>query len=1130
MRAVDGLIQQLRAENEQLRQRLRQLEGNAWAVPLPERGEAGIVQLDGAGVIRFVNAGFCTLSGYSETELVGCMAWHDLVVIDPAEPGGGATGATGQRLETPAELQLRRNNGTLVRLQISPVDRGEPNRVLAVVEWARPPAESDLGGAITRGVDETVVAVDAPQWTLRCGCSDCKELPGEASISAGPGHAGSLQATATLDIRAPWQTESILPNPMVLCDQLAKIAAIVPGVICSFRLRPDGSACMPYASHAFEQVYGLPAEAVATDFTPVFERIHPQDRGHIDATIAESARGMTAWQDTFRYCHPKRGEIWLEGHSMPEREADGSILWHGFIQEISERRLREEEIVTLNRNLQRRLDEMQAVFDTVPIGLAIAEDAEGSHIRGNPANERQLGLTPGAELSLRSSGRQSYRIYRDGRELGLEELPMQRAARGEAVTGQVFEVLRGDGRRLHMLCNAATLFDENGLPRGAVGAFMDITPLQRAEQALSASEGFKQAVLDALPATIAVLDERGIIRAVNQPWLRFGTEHRAPGLSAVGIGADYLAACATASGPDDSYARAALSGIRTVLEGKQRYFEMEYPCNLEVGEQWFLMQVVQPATEVGGALVVHLDVSTRKQAELALQEREERLRLAVNAARLATWDWYIQTGTVIWNDEHYRMLGYRPGSVKPSYKAWASRVHPPDLAIAESRIRQAMAQGGDYAAQFRTDWPNGEQRWIDVLGQFTFDSQGRPVRSYGVMMDVTNRVLANQALRENEARLRLALAATAAGLWDRNLSTGEVFFSAEWKRQLGYREEELANHWQTWEERLHPDDRQMVLKATADFVQRRAASYELDYRLRHRDGSYRWIHSRGALLGGDKGNPGRMLGLNLDITEHKKEQGLRNRRGKLEELFRHYVAAQTASAIAHELHQPLTAIAYYAETALLLTRSDRPDAPALAQLLEKMAQQAQRAGQVTRQLLNLLQKGEADSEAVDLGEVIFEAVDLIKGEDEFSDIELVVRLDPALPPVQANRLQVEKVLINLLHNGAEAMQERSGASGVIRIAAMPVDKPPASMAQVTVSDSGRGQENVDLEQMFKPFFTTKSSGLGMGLAISRALVESYGGRLWAERNADRGLSVHFTLPPALERQKGPIEYSESKAP
>ena len=500
-----------------------------------------------------------------------------------------------------------------------------------------------------------------------------------------------------------------------------------------------------------------------------------------------------------------------------------------------------------------------------------------------------------------------------------------------------------------------------------------------------------------------------------------------------------------------------------------------------------------------------------EQSAVSLHESEERVRLALSAAKLAAWDWNIQTQQVIWNDEHFLMLGYPVNSVTPSYEAWSSRVHPDDLLNAESGIRHSMETGENYAAQFRVVWPDGTVRWAEARGEFYFDQSGQAVRNYGVMLDITDRINNEQMVRENEARLRLALESAGAGLWDRDLSTGKVFFSPAWKQQLGYADDEFPNRWQHWEEHLNPEDRPLVLQALQDFIGGRTPTFDLEYRLRHKNGHYRWVHSRGSLLNNEKGMPYRMLGLNLDITDHKKGNRIRDRRSKIEELFRLYVATQTASAIAHELHQPLVAIASYVETARILMATDHPASEKVRSILEKTAQQADRAGLVTRQLLTLLQKGDSVAESIDIGEAIVGAVEMIQAENDLGGINISMKVAAELPTVLANSLQIEKVLLNLLKNAVEAIHDAS-TEGAIEILAAPVirGKP---MIQVTVRDNGKKVDIKGLKDMFKPFHTTKPGGIGMGLAISRSLIEAHGGKLWAESNADdRGLSVHFTLP------------------
>jgi C4-dicarboxylate-specific signal transduction histidine kinase len=243
-------------------------------------------------------------------------------------------------------------------------------------------------------------------------------------------------------------------------------------------------------------------------------------------------------------------------------------------------------------------------------------------------------------------------------------------------------------------------------------------------------------------------------------------------------------------------------------------------------------------------------------------------------------------------------------------------------------------------------------------------------------------------------------------------------------------------------------------------------------------------------------------------ARQQQEAVLKTLRGEMEELAKQHVASQTAAAIAHELNQPLNAITSYAEAALRLLRAGNQAPEKLQQALEGGAAQAQRAGQVVRELLQFFQGRDAPVEAVDLGQAIHRALAVAEG-DGHAGFDWTIDLAPDLHLVKANRLQVEKVLVNLVCNGVDAMRAAGVNPQTITISARPLAD---AMAQVTVQDCGPGLTEEAIGRLFKPFYTTKPRGIGMGLAISRALIEANGGRLWCEAAPSRGGRFHFTLP------------------
>ncbi len=247
-----------------------------------------------------------------------------------------------------------------------------------------------------------------------------------------------------------------------------------------------------------------------------------------------------------------------------------------------------------------------------------------------------------------------------------------------------------------------------------------------------------------------------------------------------------------------------------------------------------------------------------------------------------------------------------------------------------------------------------------------------------------------------------------------------------------------------------------------------------------------------------------------DITDTKLlEMKLAERRNEMEELQRHHIASQTASAIAHEINQPLASIAAYSQAGLMMLKPGSPNYDDIRSALERSEQQSLRAGRSIRDLINFLNKEEFPVEPFDFNNEIIDAINAAKLDHNLV-FKSILNLEEGLPHVLANRTHVQKVLMNLIHNGIDAMQ----AAGV-PIPAITVSVRTAKdqrVVQMTIQDNGPGIRKEDVDRLFEPFFTTKSKGIGMGLAISRSLIEANGGQLWVDPEEGIGATFHLTLP------------------
>lgn len=359
-----------------------------------------------------------------------------------------------------------------------------------------------------------------------------------------------------------------------------------------------------------------------------------------------------------------------------------------------------------------------------------------------------------------------------------------------------------------------------------------------------------------------------------------------------------------------------------------------------------------------------------------------------------------------------------------------------------------------------------------------------------------------------DAPFRSGFVRAAVGLAHLSTEGGFRHANAQLCRTLGYELHELEQL--RLDDLMHPADQVRHRAQVSRLLAGEIRDAAMECRCGRKDGSRAWVNLGLSLVRGEGATPDFIVAVVEDIHKRKQQESrLRNLRAEMQELLQLNVASQTAKAIAHEINQPLNAISSYAEAALRMLQAGTPDPEKLSRALESTVQQTQRAGRVVRELMEFLQKGETETEPVDLNDAIRNALAVVES-NGYGGFEATLDLAQDLRPVRANRLQIEKVLVNLLRNGVEAMRAAGIATKSIRISIRSTDD--GTMAQVTVTDNGPGLDPDNAKRIFHPFFTTKPRGIGMGLAISRTLVEAHGGLLWLDVGSAPGATFHFTLP------------------
>ena len=362
-------------------------------------------------------------------------------------------------------------------------------------------------------------------------------------------------------------------------------------------------------------------------------------------------------------------------------------------------------------------------------------------------------------------------------------------------------------------------------------------------------------------------------------------------------------------------------------------------------------------------------------------------------------------------------------------------------------------------------------------------------------------------LRESTSRMTLAAEATNLGIWVRNLKLSEIWANDIWRSLFGFSSIERLNI-ESILERLHSEDREAVRQGWAKAIDG-DGDYESEFRVVLPDGQMRWLASRGRVEFRG-GVPVVSRGVVLDITHRKRaEQETDRLREEIAHVGRVSMMGQLASALAHEINQPLGAILRNAEAAELFLADQSPDLEEIRAILADIRKDDQRAGHVIDGMRGLLKKNKLEAQRVEVTDLVSDVIALVRPDALARHLNLEVDVPDGLPHVCGDRVQLQQVLLNLLLNGLDSLD---GASRDNRLVSVSARLDGARTVEIAVSDTGSGIPAEKLQQVFDPFFTTKANGMGMGLPISRTIIEAHQGRLWAENRNGGGAVFRLTLP------------------
>ena len=355
-------------------------------------------------------------------------------------------------------------------------------------------------------------------------------------------------------------------------------------------------------------------------------------------------------------------------------------------------------------------------------------------------------------------------------------------------------------------------------------------------------------------------------------------------------------------------------------------------------------------------------------------------------------------------------------------------------------------------------------------------------------------------LQERDRQIDLAARAATLGFWRWDMRSGALWATGSARVLFGFPGNEPLV-FDRFMERVHPDDRDLILRAIERTVAT-GAEYAAEYRIQATGVPERWISARGRVDAPAGERPSIMRGVVIDVTAHKRaQQDVEHIRKELAHVSRISMMGELAGSLAHELNQPLAAVLSNAQAARWLLDGPNPDLAQMREIIDDIIRDDKRAGEVIHRLRGMLQKREhVAGETIEVNEVAQDVARLLNSESTARDVDLVLRLAPDLPPARIGRVEMQQVLLNLIVNGMDAMRDNPAGARRVTVATARV----GDRVQVTVADTGPGIPDAQMPDIFRPFYTTKQQGLGMGLAISRSLVEAYAGTLSAENPSGGG--------------------------
>lgn len=873
-------------------------------------------------------------------------------------------------------------------------------------------------------------------------------------------------------------------------DRFQTTVDTAPVVICSFQQRLDGTYCFPCVSRRIEDVYGLSAERLAVDATPLFNIVHPEDARHFRNAIEASARDLTTWKSEFRVRHSSRGEVWVEGQAAPVRQPDGSILWHGYIADVTDR-----------KQAERARARLAAIVDST-VDVIISKTPDGVIQTWNPGAERLFGYT-----SAEMVGKSIRSIIPTDRQAE-EDRILASILTGDGLDQMDTVRLTKDGRRVDVSITVSPIRDTNGRILGTSEIARDLGDRKRTVEALRESERLLSIVTGAARVGLVVVNERYEYLFANEAYA-----------DVLGLPLVQIRGRRVPELLPDGWAQIR-PRLDRALAGETVTYELTLPPLSGGSSPRYFRVMYEPRPDPQGrptVIVVVSDVTEPRLAEIEARTSRAKLAAALDS----------MSDAVLTCDTTGRLVEFNQAVVK--FHRFRSRDELlPALADYSAVFDVSFSDGspapletwavsralhGEMVteAEFHLRRKDTGESWVGSYNSAPIrGADGDIVGAVLVGRDITDRRQAEKQLRDSEDRFRTLVEFLPDAVF-LNVKGRVAYCNRSCLRLFGAKEAAQIVGMSPFD-LFHPDDHGAIRRRITHMDATGEPAPPLCEQVVRFDGAITPV-SVAAIPIRDAEQPAYLVVLR-DLTEQRRMEAQFRQAQKMEAIGR------LAGGVAHDFNNLLTVINGYTDLLLGQTQAEHPFRAALTAVRDA----GERASALTSQLLAFSRKAIVAPKVVDLNEIITHAEKLLRrliGED----IALVAVLDHTACRIEADPNQLDQVILNLAVNSRDAMPtggkltietRRTELTAFYQVESGEVS--PGCYVELVVRDTGGGMTDDVKARLFEPFFTTKDTGkgTGLGLAVVHGIVKQAGGHISVESEVGAGTAFRILFPEAAD--------------